>query len=164
MRFALIFVSMLMVATPSNASESCMSKAEARQHFGLGHIYWHGADHCWDASVGRRQRQVGRKVELKPSPPDWRDSMSEMIPDEKPARSLWVDRWVDIKPSELPLDAGWVDIPQAVPSPVIELNREPTVPHAVVLLLAVMVIALTLAIIEILFRGTIQERRGRSGM
>jgi hypothetical protein len=42
MRVAVIVVSMLMVATPSAASQSCMSKTEARQHFGSMHIYWHG--------------------------------------------------------------------------------------------------------------------------
>jgi hypothetical protein len=47
LRVAVIVVSMLMVATPSEASQSCMSKTEARQHFGSVHIYWHGQDHCW---------------------------------------------------------------------------------------------------------------------
>ena len=61
MRVAVIVVSMLMVVSPSEASESCMSKTEARQHFGLVHIYWHGVDHCWDASPGRRQRHVIHK-------------------------------------------------------------------------------------------------------
>jgi hypothetical protein len=44
MRVAVFCALILMVATPLEASESCMSVTEARQHFGLVHIYWHGAD------------------------------------------------------------------------------------------------------------------------
>jgi len=49
MPIAVIAVSMLVmlvVATPSEASQSCMSKTEARQQFGSVHIYWYGRDHC----------------------------------------------------------------------------------------------------------------------
>jgi hypothetical protein len=156
MRVALIVVSILMAGTPSDASESCMSMTEARQHFGLVHIYWHGADHCWDASPGRRQRHVVHKVAAKPDQPKWRDAMSEMVPDANIAQIPWLDRWVDIKPSELPLAARWVDIPQAKPSP----TAEPMATRlAVVLLLAVLAIALTLAIIEVLPQGTIYRRQ-----
>jgi hypothetical protein len=58
MRVAVIVVSMLAVSTPSEASKSCMSKTEARQHFGPVHIYWHGPDHCWDATPTRGTRQI----------------------------------------------------------------------------------------------------------
>jgi hypothetical protein len=43
---AVIAISMLValvMGTPSKASQQCMSKAEARQHFGSAHICWHGA-------------------------------------------------------------------------------------------------------------------------
>ena len=156
MRVAVILVSILMVATPSEASESCMSKTEARQHFGLVHIYWHGADHCWDASPGRRQRHVVHKVPPKPDQPKWRDAMSEMILDANVAQTPWLDRWVDIKPSELSLAARWVDIPQATPSPTAEPMPGPL---AVVLLLALLAIALTFAIMEVLPQGTIYRRQ-----
>lgn len=156
MRVAVIVVSILMVATPSEASESCMSKTEARQHFGLVHIYWHGADHCWDASPGHRQRHVVHKVASKPDQPKWRDAMSEMILDANVAQTPWLDRWVDIKPSELSLAARWVDIPQATPSPTAEAMPGPL---AVVLLLALLAIALTLAIMEVLPQGTIYRRQ-----
>jgi len=156
MRVAAIVVSILMVGTPSGASESCMSMTEARQHFGLVHIYWHGADHCWDASSGRRQPHVIHKVVAKPDQPKWRDALSEMIPDANVAKTPWLDRWVDIKPSELPLVARWVDIPQVTSSPAAE--PMPT-PRAVVLLLALLVIALVLATIEVLLQGTIYRRQ-----
>jgi hypothetical protein len=79
-----------------------MSKSEARNHFSSSHIYWHGADHCWDATSPQQHRihhvrheeptrQAERKVdrrEAEPSKPDlktertkWRDSMSEMLPE-----------------------------------------------------------------------------------
>jgi hypothetical protein len=133
-----------------------MSKTEARQHFGLMHIYWHGADHCWDASPGRRQRHVVHKVASKPDQPKWRDAMSEMIPDANVAQTPWLDRWVDIKPSELSLAARWVDIPQAAPTPTAEPMPGPLV---VVLLLALLAMALTLAIMEVLPQGTIYRRQ-----
>jgi hypothetical protein len=47
-----------LAATSLQASESCMSKAEARAHFGAAPLYWHGAQHCWDATSNRR-RKVG---------------------------------------------------------------------------------------------------------
>jgi hypothetical protein len=157
MRVAIIVVSILMVATPSEASESCMSKTEARQHFGLVHIYWHGADHCWDASPGRRQRHVIHKVAAKPDQPKWREAMSEMVPDANVvAQTPWLDRWVDIKPSELPLVARWVDFPQATPPPTVEPMPAP---RGVMVLLALLAIALMLAINEVLFpRGAIYRR------
>ena len=156
MRVAVIVVSILMVVTPSEASESCMSKTEARQHFGLVHIYWHGADHCWDASPGRQQPHIIHKVAAKPDQPKWRDAMSEMVPDANVAQTLWLDRWVDIKPSEIPLAARWVDFPQASPP----LTEERTVAQrGMALLLALLAIAVTLAIVEVLFpRGMIYRR------
>jgi hypothetical protein len=51
MRVAVIVVTMLVVTTPSGASQSCMSKAEARQHFPSVHLYWHSPGHCWDADA-----------------------------------------------------------------------------------------------------------------
>lgn len=159
MRVAVIVVSISMMATPSEASKSCMSKTEARQHFGLAHIYWHGVDHCWDASPGHQQRHVVHKVAQKPDQPKWRDAMSEMVPDVIVAQTPWLDRWVDIKPSELPLVARWVDIPQATPTPTAE--PMPT-PLPVVLLLALLAIALTLAIRELLPQGMIYQRQSGS--
>jgi hypothetical protein len=115
LRVALVFVAVLTVATPSKASPSCMSMAEARKHFGSSHIYWHGPDHCWDATPSRQHgvhgvrrreptREAERKAEpdrpdpakpvLKPDPtpdrPKWRDSLSEMLsePDSSAASQV----------------------------------------------------------------------------
>ena len=79
MRVAVIVLTMV-VATPSGASQSCMSKTEARQHFGSTYIYWHGPDHCWDATPTRHhQIQVRRKtlvhqVRQKIDQPQWREA------------------------------------------------------------------------------------------
>jgi hypothetical protein len=155
---------MLMVVTPSGASESCMSVIEARQHFGLVHIYWHGADHCWDASRGRQQRRIVHTAAPKPDQRKWRDAMSEMVPDAQVAQILWLDRWVDIKPSELPLTLRWVDIPrQATPPPTAEpttRSLEPTTRSLTVMMLfALLVIALPLAIIGALPQSMIYRRQ-----
>jgi hypothetical protein len=65
MRVVVLVVVMLLLPTTSEASRSCMSKTEARKHFGLVHIYWHGADHCWDATATRLHHLLVRKAEHK---------------------------------------------------------------------------------------------------
>lgn len=65
MRVLVLVVVMLMLPTTSEASKSCMSKTEARKHFGLVHIYWHGTDHCWDATSTRLHHLLARKTEHK---------------------------------------------------------------------------------------------------
>jgi hypothetical protein len=156
MRVAVIVVSMLVVATPSEASKSCMSKTEARQHFGSVHIYWHGADHCWDATSAARQYRP-RNAQRKIHQPRWLDAMSEILPD-RPVQSPWVSRWVDIEPSPLPLVARWVDIVQVAPPPAIERKPEPMATPRGMVWFVFIAIVLTLATIEVLFRGTIHER------
>jgi hypothetical protein len=170
MPVAVIVVSMLVMlvmTTPSQASASCMSKTEARQHFGSVHIYWHGQDHCWDATPTRRHHQIQNvqrkrqvhEVQRKIDQPKWHDSMSAMLPEDKPVQTTvqtpWVDRWVDIEPPQLPIVARWVDIE---PPPIIVRKTEPVVsPRTLVLVLAAIALALTLATIELLFRGMIYE-------
>ena len=61
MPVAVIAVSMLVMlvwTTPSQASQSCMSRNEARQHFSSIHIYRHDEGHCWDAIPTREHRQI----------------------------------------------------------------------------------------------------------
>jgi hypothetical protein len=170
MRVAVIVLTMLWVATPSGASQSCMSKTEARQHFGSAHIYWHGQDHCWDATPMRhRQIQVRRKtpvheVQQKIDQPKWRESMSEMLPDHEPVQLLevlwdaWQHRSDDGAVTGTPWVDRWVDIGQVVPSPTTERKPEPMISaRAVVLVFITSVLILTLATIELLFRGTIHE-------
>jgi hypothetical protein len=163
MRVAVIVV-LLAVATPSEASRSCMSKTEARQHFGSVHIFWHGKDHCWnatptrrhhrrDATLKRRHHQI-RKVQQKLDEPKWALAMSEMR-DEEPVQTPWVDRWVDIQPPQFPIVARRIDSVQVVPPPIIE--PEPMVtPRGVVMV--IIAIVLTLATVEVLFGDMIYRR------
>jgi hypothetical protein len=163
-------LAMLVVTTPSDASQSCMSKAEARQHFGSAHIYWHGRDHCWDATPTRphhripgvQQKRPADEVRRKIDQPKWRDSMSKMLPEDKPAQTAgqppWVDRWVDLEPPQPPIVARWVDIDQVRPPSMIERQSGPMVSaRTLMLILAAMALALTLATIELLFRGMTYE-------
>jgi hypothetical protein len=163
MRVAMIVVSILVVSTPSEASTSCMSKTEARQHFGSVHIYWHGPDHCWDAT-----HQIAYRVQRKIDQPKWRDAMSAMspngtptiLPNEEPVQAPLVDHRAEVEPSLI--DARWVDIVQ-VPPPIIERKPEPTVmPRGVLLVLAFIAFTVTLVIIEVLFRETSYDQPTRS--
>jgi hypothetical protein len=182
MRVAVIAVSMLVVATSSEASKSCMSKTEARQHFGSVHIYWHGQDHCWDATPGRHhqtqkiQRENSRQVQQKIDQSKWHNAMSEMLAVDEPApkpgvQTSWDARyhgnddttagaqWVD----------RWVDIAQVAPPPIIESKPEPMVapppiiaesmvqPRYVVLVFFGFV-PLMLAAVVVLFSCTIYEQ------
>jgi hypothetical protein len=161
MRVAVIVVAMLVVATPSEASKSCMSKTEARDVYRTSHLYWHSADHCWDATPARH-RQTIHKVQRKNEQPKWHDAMSEMLLDDEPVQTTvqtpWVDRWVDIEPSQFPLAVRRVDNVQVAPPIIIERKPEPTVLSRGLVWLAFIAIVLTLVIIEVLFRGTIYER------
>jgi hypothetical protein len=102
MRIAVIIVAMSVVtalsATPSEASQACMSKAEARQQFASVHLFWHGRGHCWDATPAQRHRigSIKRKTPMREAQPrvvqpgieqpGWRDSRSEMLADDDPAQ------------------------------------------------------------------------------
>jgi len=172
MRVAVIVVSMLLVTTPSEASKSCMSKTEARQHFGTGYIYWHGKNHCWDATPPRRyhqirkvQRQVQREVQRQVDQPKWHESMSKMSANEEPVqkkmspneeavRTPWVNRWVDIDSPELPIVGRRADITQPEPLPIRKSDPMVT-PRGVVMV--IIIILLTLAVVMI-FEGPHSRR------
>jgi hypothetical protein len=155
MRIGVIVVSMLVLTTSSEASESCMTKTEARQHFGSVHIYWHGQDHCWDAtSTGQHHRihTVRQKIHLhtvqqKIQQPSWHDSMSEMLPDEAPVRTPWVAPQVDIEPPQISMAERWVDIVQVAPPRIIRKPEPMVTPRGVVMV--IIIITLTLAIVMI---------------
>src|SRR6516165_6018771 len=109
MRVAVIVVGLVVVSTPSQASKSCMTQAEARQQFATSHLYWHGR-HCWDAMTSSRrvvhrvgenvQREAQRDPAAEPNNPEpkWREAMSEMLTvNEAPSPSMnWENRWVEI--------------------------------------------------------------------
>jgi hypothetical protein len=174
MRVAVTVVFALMVATPSEASKSCMSKTEARQHFGSVHIYWHGPAHCWDATSTRRHHQI-HQVRQKRNDPNWHDAMSEMLPDGgsasastrlapaptqlaaaptqlaaastrlAPAPTPWVNRWVDLEQS--PIISRWVDIVQVAPPLVIRAAEPLVTPRGVVLVIMFVIGSLAIIIL-----------------
>lgn len=172
MRIGVIIVSMLVVTTPSEASQSCMSKTEARQHFGSVHIYWHGPEHCWDATPTRRRHTKIDDLQQKVDQAKWRDSMS-MLPkkepvQKEPAQSPW--RWVDTEPPVIA--SRWVDIVQVAPPPIIRKPEPIAAPTPVVhkpepivtprgVVAVIIVITLTLALVMIL-EGPISRRNTRS--
>ena len=171
MPFAVIALSMLImlvVATPSKASPACMSKTEARQHFGSMHLYWHGPNHCWDATSALRNTQAGKGQKTRRSQeaqrnidqPKWRESLSEMRSDDETAQTAPqtppTNRWTDIEPSIVPFGARWVDIVQTRLPSIIARPSGPTVSSRILMLACIIiVIAFTLATIEFLFRRTI---------
>lgn len=140
MRVAVIFVAVVVVATPAHASNSCMSKTEARRHYGSAHLYWHGPNHCWDATSGRR-RNIAR-IQRKHTPPvrqqdrtEWRESRSEMLASSGLAQVLEAETSGGDGRSEnadpAPLDTNWLDrwvaVVQVAPIPLIKAASEPAV-------------------------------------
>jgi hypothetical protein len=165
MRVAVFVAFVLVASTPSEASTDCMSKTEARQHLGSVHIYWHGRDRCWDANPGRRRHhahrhqirkvQESRTAQRKLDSPRWRESMSQMLPEEPAAPALagrWADRWVEFTPIRLPVVAADADITGSLPPDIIEPNPEPLLTPRVVMM-AILAIALTLVLVELMFGG-----------
>jgi len=111
-----------------------MTKAEARSHFATSYLYWHGPDHCWDASPSQSQpaRNVQQRnvqpVRGQGREPNWREARSEVlsadaasaVPQSQPSgqneraseRSggvLEVDRWEDRAPASRRLDVRTSD-------------------------------------------------------
>jgi len=127
MRVAVIVVSMLVISTSSYASDSCLTKDEARKHFATSYLYWHGSGHCWDAHSGRLRsesniRQKSKEeVRKEGSEPNWREAHSQVLspnatlsaPQSQPSKGHEATR----ETSEgAALSQRWVDIAQVVPS------------------------------------------------
>jgi hypothetical protein len=108
-------IASVVASLPASASPSCMTQSEARAKFPNAHLWWHGPNHCWDATPSRTQLSKRiRARESKPAPAEeekterataeekqadmkrkfeawqasrWRDAMSKMRPDDIPATS-----------------------------------------------------------------------------
>jgi hypothetical protein len=188
MRTVAIVVLVLVASSPSHASKSCMTMAEARAQFATSHLYWHGPNHCWDATPPQHRivRRVKPKDDVKDEQvaqdddgavparrePKWRNAMSEMLPADTPivassAPSLaavatsgmnWLDRWVDV--SQVVPPAFFRRTTEAATADVATLGQkaDPMV-SPMHLILVFMSIVVILAVIELLFRNTIRERR-----
>jgi hypothetical protein len=172
---ALIIASMIALTRPLQASSACMSKSEARQHYGSVHIYWHGPDHCWDATPGRHrlvrknQSNVDRQVQRGSPRSDWRQAMSEMRPDDAPAQAPdaravggvasanWLHRWIDIE-QVVPRRQTERQPEPATTSPVLAAEPEAGgMPHVLVVL-AFFAFLLIFATFEILLRNDEQHK------
>jgi hypothetical protein len=160
MRVAVFVVFVSVLTTASEASQSCMSKTEARQHFGSTYLYWHGADHCWDATSTQRHSVQHRVQHREPEPtptavipmpsPDLRRSANAMVADESGTDLItatpWVERWIDI-----------TQVAPPKPAIVIERRAKPMVtPRDVVA--AITIVILLIALVEVMFGGMINER------
>lgn len=129
MRVAVIIVSIVVLTTPSFASDACMTKAEARQHFATSHLYWHGPDHCWDANLDRRRstRSIQQKANEQVRAPRWREALSELRldpPNQPDLSSNQPDTAHGAQPNETMNSAPapgkawsdrWVNVVQVVP-------------------------------------------------
>jgi len=180
MHVAVIVVLIFVAVAPSRASNSCMTKTKARQHFGTTNLYWHGPDHCWDATPVRRlqvlkiQPKSDQRAQQEDHQSGWRDAMSEMLPAEPSVQPLgdqtleksdainvvgtkWLDRWVDLTQVVPSLTIGRKPDPVAM-SPTAERASEPIVtPHIVIL--ACLSFIVILVTIEFLFRGAARNTR-----
>jgi hypothetical protein len=145
MRVAVIVVAIVMVATPSHASKSCMTMSEARQHFRNSHLYWHGSGHCWGATpplhgivhhIRQREPEQAEQdnQDSKKPAPMWRDAMSEMLPDDgtshAPAPQISPQPSWSYDESEAPSPRTnwherWVDVAQVSPPIVASGKAEP---------------------------------------
>ena len=151
MRVAVIVVFVSLLTTRSEALTSCMSKTEARQHFGTVYLYWHGPERCWDATPTHLHGVRHRVRHPEPTPhfvvpipsPDLRRSANAMATDEPETELIipWVERWTDITQRTPPASIVVTD-----------RKSEPTVTSrdAVMVIIA---IVLTLAVVEFLFGG-----------
>jgi hypothetical protein len=178
MRVAMYIVAVLVVTTPSEASNSCMTKAEARQQFGSVHIYWHGPDHCWDASPTRRpslqtvqqknparQKTPAREAGQSTDRPRWRDSRSEVLVDNGPVQPLGVTAdarrdgdddavtgklWIDrwVDTESPPRAARWVDIAAVERPPIIEREAERSLRPYGVVLVFVVLVLGTIEVVN----------------
>ena len=153
MRVAVIVVFVSLLTTRSEASTSCMSKTEARQQFGTVYLYWHGPEHCWDATPTRLHGVRHRVRHPEPTPhfvvpipsPDLRRSANAMATDEPETELITVIPWVE----------RWTDITQRTPAAsivVTDRKSEPTVTSREAVMVVIAII-LTLAVVEFLFGG-----------
>jgi hypothetical protein len=112
-----------------------MTMAEARTQFATSHLWWHGPNHCWDATAP--QHRIVRRVKPKEQQadddaapevaarddgtvpakrePKWRNAMSEMLPVETPGVASPLPSLPAIAATGLNWLDRWVDVAQVAP-------------------------------------------------
>ena len=137
MRTATVFIFVLLAASPAHASKSCMTMAEARAQFATSHLWWHGPNHCWDATAP--QHRIVRRVKPKEPQqaqdgdatpdvaaqddgtvpakrePKWRNAMSEMLPADSPGIASALPSLPAIATDGLNWLDRWVEVAQVAP-------------------------------------------------
>lgn len=88
-----------LASSPSIASPSCMTQAEARVKFPTQHLWWHGPNRCWDATPSRRQ--LGKRIESK--------KQAEAEPETKTVREAAVRETSEEKKPAVSSDRRWRD-------------------------------------------------------
>ena len=98
MRVAAIVLGLVVVSTPSQASRSCMTRAEARQQFATSHLYWYGRGHCWHAMTP--SRHVVHRVRVVFNGIAWADHSHVLKPGNRSQDSELVQREAQRDPAE----------------------------------------------------------------
>src|SRR5581483_10787759 len=143
MRTAALFIFALLAASPAHASKSCMTMAEARAQFATSHLYWHGPNHCWDATtpqhrIVRRVKPREQQAEGGRAAPDvaaqddgavpatrepkWRDAMSEMLPVDAPGAASALPSLTELATTGMNWLDRWVDVAQVAPPSFLRRN------------------------------------------
>jgi hypothetical protein len=136
MRTAVIVLFAFVAASPAHASKSCMTQPEARAQFATSHLYWHGPNHCWDATAPAHR--IVRRVKPKEQQadgdsaasddaaqddssasakrePTWRNALSEMLPADPPGVAAAVPSLPAIAATGMNWLDRWVDVAQIAP-------------------------------------------------
>jgi len=83
--FRTVAIVVIVVAPMHTASAaSCMTKSEARQAYSTSYLYWHGANHCWDATPSGR-RDIARQRHHFVLPQRDEDQVAQVQPQPQPA-------------------------------------------------------------------------------
>ena len=178
--------------TPARASSGCLTHSEARQMFPTSHLYWHGKDHCWDASaVATKPARLAHRVlpqerptpaAVAPKPPD-ENATIDVLPsvgasstsantgERPPASGLtglrhWPNTMAMAETIETtPWINRWPDQPIRPPSRpgVAGTATDPALATQRGMVAGIMALILSLALLEILFGGTKLRTRLRFG-
>jgi hypothetical protein len=88
-----------LASSPSIASPSCMTQAEARAKFPTQHLWWHGPNRCWDATPGRRQ--LAKRIEAR--------KQADAEPEVKAVRTAPEEKKAEEKKPVVSNDRRWRD-------------------------------------------------------